>query len=350
MERIQTLPEPARQLWEVVAGLYDILPAFEQDQYAMLGGGTLLAARWRDAGPPRQSEDLDLKIRAPAKGPAAQRERKERIEAAMLYLEHAGAIRASDLDPLEDAGTWTQTWVFPERAGRKLDLVELHTTIPWQPELGSVEGIEVPLEPTGSILCGKLWRTSLGLARDGFDLAVAGNLSPTALEDALSTIGEERTQWAMQYLAQHSARMEIEGETELQGVKQLWEDYARDPGNYARRAIGTGWERVAARMNHEILNEENAIAKHVRLLQKAKGRGKLDVQIGRRGVTMTWWQPGEEIRVVVGKNVSDRECASAVIALENEAKAKKDIPILERTLENEIAQKRAISLQRGRSR
>ena len=41
MERIQTLPEPVRQIWEVVAGLYNVLPAFEQDQYAMLGGGTL---------------------------------------------------------------------------------------------------------------------------------------------------------------------------------------------------------------------------------------------------------------------------------------------------------------------
>ena len=214
MEQISRLPEPAHRLWNIVTQLSGMLPPPADDRYWMLGGGTLLAGRWREHGPPRSSEDVDIKIRAPANDEAAKRDRDERINGATAILQAAGGELAGlRKDSTEEQG-WTQTWVFPEKGAGKIDLVELHATSPWTPHAGEVEGVETLLEPTASILCGKLWRSELGLARDGFDIAVAGELVPSALDEALVVLGREKTGWAMEYLRRNTPSMEIDAQTE----------------------------------------------------------------------------------------------------------------------------------------
>ena len=63
MEIIEELPQSARGLWNLLKQTRQWLPKNTGEQYWMLGGGTLLAGRWNAHGPPRQSEDLDIKIR-----------------------------------------------------------------------------------------------------------------------------------------------------------------------------------------------------------------------------------------------------------------------------------------------
>ena len=198
MEIIERLPQSAQQLWNILKQTKDCLPKITEDQYWMLGGGTLLAARWNGDGPPRQSEDLDIKIRAPAYDKHAKAKKEREIAALERVFKNAGGTRWLHQETREERCTWSQMWSFNQKGAGKIDLVELHQSTPWAPRPGRIEDIELLLEPMASILFGKLWRSHLTLARDAFDLGVAGQLEPRALTEALQVLGKTRTEQTRQ--------------------------------------------------------------------------------------------------------------------------------------------------------
>ena len=111
METIEQLPQSAQGLWNILKQTKDWLPENTGEQYWMLGGGTLLAGRWKEYGPPRQSEDLDIKIRAPVYDEEGK-ERK-RIEIATLEntFRKAGGTKWDHERNTKEC-SWSQTWRF----------------------------------------------------------------------------------------------------------------------------------------------------------------------------------------------------------------------------------------------
>ena len=305
METIEQLPDTARGLWNVLKRTRAWLPENTGEQYWMLGGGTLLAARWRGQDPPRQSEDLDIKIRAPTRERAEEARKRLQIAALERAFENAGGARCRPEQDREKRSSWSQTWRFEEHGEGKIDLVELHLSTPWEPTRGRIEDIELQLEPTASILFGKLWRSHLALARDAFDLAVAGELDPKALTEALQVLGRARTEQVVENIRNAQLRLEMEGQTELKGVVEMWEDLATDPGQTALQAVDRCWKVSESEQLEAIANETERIARRIRRIQLEQGTGEITVSVKEKGLEVTWSEPGEANKLIVVENVSE---------------------------------------------
>ena len=346
METIEQLPESAQSLWNILKQTKDWLPEITGEQYWMLGGGTLLAGRWKEYGPPRQSEDLDIKIRAPVYEKGGEEKKELEIAALGRVFRNAGGTRWVHEKGTEEGCNWSQTWSFDQKGTGKIDLVELHHGTPWAPRPGRIEDIELLLEPTASILFGKLWRSHLTLARDAFDLGVAGELDPRALTEALRVLGKARTEQALEHIRRNQQLLELEGETELKGVVEMWEDMARSPGQAASRAIEGCWAAAEKQQRQALANEPEPIAQRIRLIQLEQGTGQITVNVKAGGLDIIWNEPGEEKRLVVATNISDEDWKKAWTSLRG-ARTEKEKLQIERTLEKALAEQRARMRARG---
>ncbi len=175
MDRL-TLPEPARGLW---AAARDVLHRIEpEDLYEPvvipphLGGGTVLAARWRH----RASTDIDVIL-------------PHRTTLADLLQDNPKNI----VDRLGGQPDPSRT---PARerhsADRKIDLAAIEP----RPRLGHTEMLvdgraDLVLSNT-QILRGKLERTQEMMPRDIFDIATAAREDPAARASALNMLPEAR--------------------------------------------------------------------------------------------------------------------------------------------------------------
>ena len=321
MEIIEELPQSARGLWNLLKQTRQWLPKSTGEQYWMLGGGTLLAGRWNAHGPPRQSEDLDIKIRAPAHDTVEQERKRREIAALERALRNAGGTKWELEQKLEDGPNWSQTWRFDEQEEGRIDLVELHESTPWQPARGRIENIELLLEPTAAILFGKLWRSHLALARDAFDLGVAGELDRGALSEALQVLGKARTEQAEEHIKRAHLRLEVEAQTELKGVVELWEDIGASPAQAALRAVEGCWKETEKAQLKAIANETDRIARRIRRIQLEQGTGQITVNAKRSGLDIIWSEPGEANRLVVAENVSDDDWRTSWTSLRGTPKA-----------------------------
>ena len=340
METVEHLPKSAHALWNVLKQTKDWLPENTGEQYWTFSGGTLLAGRWKGHGPPRQSEDLDIKIRAPVHDKDGEERKRLEIAALGRAFTRAGGAKWPHEKRSEEGCNWSQTWSFNQKGAGKIDLVELHQSTPWAPELGRVEDIELLLEPTASILFGKLWRSHLALARDAFDLGVAGELDPRALTEALLVLGKTRTEQALQHLRTDDKQLEVEGQTELKGVAEMWEDMARSPGRAASGSIERCWRQIENQQRQTMAKEIQPIAHRIRLIQLEHGTGQITVNVKREGLDVVWSEPGEENTVVVAENISDEQWKRAWASLCG-AQTETEKLQIERTLEKALAQERA---------
>ena len=321
MEIIEQLPQPARGLWNILKQTRQWLPENTGEQYWMLGGGTLLAGRWNAHGPPRQSEDLDIKIRAPVRDrQGAQRKRAE-IAALERAFRDAGGTKSVPEQGAEEQRSWSQAWTFDEQGEGRIDLVELHEGTPWQPAPGRIEEIELLLEPTAAILFGKLWRSHLALARDAFDLGVAGELDQGALNEALQVLGKARTEQAEEHIRRAQLELEVEAQTELKGVVELWEDFAASPAQAALKAIKGCWKETEKAQLSAIANETERMARRIRRIQLEQGTGQITVNAKRSGLEIIWSEPGEGNHLVVAENVSNDDWTRSWASLRATPKA-----------------------------
>ena len=183
--------------------------------------------------------------------------------------------------------------------------MELHQSTPWQPARGRIEDIELLLEPTAAILFGKLWRSHLALARDAFDLGVAGELDPGALTEALQVLGKARTEQAVEHIRRAQLRLEVEAQTELKGMVELWEDIGASPAQAALRAVEGCWKGTEKAQLEAIANETEHMARRIRRIQLEQGTGRITVNAKRSRLEIVWSEPGEGNRLVVAENVSE---------------------------------------------
>lgn len=171
------LPENHRlALRQLTRALDSIVPL----DVLVLGGGTVLAARWRH----RVSTDLDLFI-------------EQRTFAAKIYRQaHLLWPRASELFDAVDLGR--------EHFGARWRGIDITLSTAWCSALLDVqersdESLEgIALETNAAILVrkmqGRMWGHGMFTERDVYDLAVAARHDPAALRAALSALtDEERT-------------------------------------------------------------------------------------------------------------------------------------------------------------
>ena len=171
-----TLPQPAADLWAAARDVLHRIEPHSPYEAAIpphLGGGTILAARWRH----RASTDVDVIF--PRRGSLTD----------LLQDDAKNIVDRLGGKPRRLLGQRHVTVLFPSGS---IDL----TAIDPRPDIGHRETLvdgrsELVLNNT-QILRGKLERTQAMIARDVFDIAAAAREDPSALAAALNMLPGER--------------------------------------------------------------------------------------------------------------------------------------------------------------
>lgn len=231
-----TLPEPARTLFSRARAILDtyITPRTPDRSGWKIGGGTILAARWRH----RESRDIDLLVHP-------------RTETRFLQPEAAPELHRR-LDAMGARkirfGRFSQI-TFDESK------IEILAAEP-QPEVGHrraiIDGSEATTLASSQILTGKLANRSLNPpVRDLYDFAVAGTTAPQALMIAVNALAGDDIRWRLASWEMEGRKFAEEGSAELDGVPPQYEALRADPARHARHAV------VAAVYRHVRLRAEN---------------------------------------------------------------------------------------------
>ena len=215
-----TLPGPARELWLQTRDV--IRRAMEElgggTEYK-LGGGTVLAARWRH----RMSFDIDIHV---AKTTALEELGTDRYRWLHEDLEQLGAIPTYSPElnflniQLGEGGEQREIQLW----GHDLPLAKGHRQEP-------VEGRLETVLSNAQILRGKLERTSKKLSRDVYDVRRARELDPTELEIAVGTMRRAEINAIMVDWITGRERIADNAREKLRGVS-----HKQDP-SYARLGV-----------------------------------------------------------------------------------------------------------------
>lgn len=242
-----TLPEPACQLWAAKREIIHSVPPemFRGVIRPHLGGGTILAARWRH----RLSTDIDVLLPG----------------------------RNSLIDVLQenDDNIVTRLGGTPEAVGGgrvkvafehgRLDLSTFRPDPPYGHQEALVDGNRELVLSSGQILRGKLERVDRMLVRDVFDVVIAGQADPSALATAASMVSRQRAA----------------------AIEAAWRDagvtLARDFDNEIHRAnrtdgVGLGTEAAAALRDHRYTRIEVSLDGPDLTIRKTVARARLPLE------------------------------------------------------------------------
>ena len=214
-----TLPEPARTLWRAHgAALQAAAEAHGTENRLVLGGGTVLAARWKH----RDSSDLDLLLpdRESLKdtGPGGRRD-----------LAKATGGKYNEINASQINITFAEG---------KLDLTAVEPRLPGLEAVTDVEGRQVTVLANAQILQGKCFRTEKGVTRDAFDIAVAGEADPRSLEIAINSLSNRDARVIRHNLITSNDAMVTQAEEgRLTGVAPRYQKYLDHLGIAAAEAI-----------------------------------------------------------------------------------------------------------------
>ena len=254
-----TLPEPARALLGRTRAILDayVTPRTPDRSGWRIGGGTILAARWRH----RESHDIDLLVHPRTEtrllNPQAAPELHRRLAAA-------GARTIS-------FGRFTQI-LFDESR------IEMLAAEP-QPRVGHqraiVDGREATVLASSQILTGKFSNRSLNPpVRDLYDLAVAATSAPRALATAVNALAGDDIRWRLVSWEMERDKFAEEGGLALRGVPPRYEALRADPARHARHAV------------------LGAVYRHVRLLARG-GTAVVETETRRGRETRTCDRPDD---------------------------------------------------------
>lgn len=212
------LPEPARTLWTRHRGAIErVATANGAESRIMLGGGSVLAARWNH----RKSTDIDVLLPdreslndAGANGPLDL--------AAATGGTHAGTTREQVRIKLETG---------------KLDVATIKPQIPGLEEQLEVEGRTETVLASAQILRGKFNRTDKAVTRDAFDITVAAKEEPRALEIAVNSLDADETRIACHNLLTANDRMVEDAKRSLSGVGAEHVNHLKQVGDDAADAM-----------------------------------------------------------------------------------------------------------------
>ena len=184
----------------------------------MLGGGTVLAARWKH----RSSSDLDLLLpdRQNLKdtGPGGRRD-----------LARATGGQHKEIRPTQVKVT------FPEG---ELDLAVIEPQLPGLETRTDVDGQDVIVLANAQILRGKCFRTDKAVTRDAFDIAVAREADPRSLEIAVNSLSARDARFVRHNLiTTNDAMVKETKEGAVAGVAPEYRKHLDDVGIAAAEAL-----------------------------------------------------------------------------------------------------------------
>ena len=240
-----TLPEPAASLWAAKRSIVHAIPPemFGRSIPPHLGGGTILAARWKH----RISTDIDVLL--------------------------PGRNTLIDLLQDNDRNIVDQLGGIPEAvAGGRvkiafehgfLDISTFRPDPPYGHTTATVGGQLESVLSSHQILCGKLERVDQMLVRDAFDVLTAADEEPAALAAAAGMVSRRRA------AAIESAWRDAAG---------MLADNFHDSIHSSRRATGTGLgpEAAAAFQAHRYTRLEIDLRNDTLSIRKTIGRGPLE--------------------------------------------------------------------------
>ncbi len=183
----------------------------------MLGGGSVLAARWDHRG----STDNDVLL--------PDRE----------TLNDAGENGPLDL-AAATGGTQKGQWrnrLKIELADGKLDIAAMKPQLPELEEQTKVNGRTETVLASAQILRGKFYRTDQSVTRDAFDVTVAAQAEPKALEIAVNSLDKVETRIICNNLIVSNDQMAKEARTVLKGVTDKYRIDLERLGNSAADAV-----------------------------------------------------------------------------------------------------------------
>ena len=238
-----TLPEPAREMWRATRDtIRRALAQLDPQREWRLGGGTILAARWRH----RLSFDIDIQIDEQA--PLGELEKEgfgwlqreaARLGAKPIYLPRLNlyALRFGEGPDQREVQVWSH----------KLPLEQGHRT-------QKVEGRNETVLSTAQILRGKLERATRKLGRDVYDIDSAAKVDPESLEIAVNTLTRDTVStlaldWIVGYgRIGNDAHAQVRGATGL-GVRECYELGGKGAkslleARYAALRLGVENERI----------------------------------------------------------------------------------------------------------
>ncbi len=240
-----TLPQPAAGLWAAKRSIVHAIPpeTFGRSIPPHLGGGTILAARWKH----RISTDIDVLL--------------------------PGRNTLIDLLQENDRNIVNQLGGTPEAvaAGRVkiafergfLDISTFRPDPPYGHAVAIVDGKLENVLSSHQILCGKLKRVDQLLVRDVFDVLTAADEDPVALAAAAGMVSKQRAA-AIESAWRNAAGM----------LAHNFHDSIRS----SRRVAGTelGPEAAAAFQAHRYTRVEIALHSHMLFIRKTIGAGSLE--------------------------------------------------------------------------
>ena len=247
-----TLPEPARTLLARTRGTLDayVTPRTPDRSGWRIGGGTILAARWRH----RASYDIDLLVHP-------------RTETRFLHPEAAPELHRR----LRSAGARKITFGRFSQILFEESRIEMLAADP-QPQVGHqraiVDGEEAAVLASSQILTGKFGNRSLNPpVRDLYDLAVAATAAPRALAIAVNALAGHDIRWRLVSWDVERGKFAEEGSLELHGVPFRHEAIRADPVSHARQAVLAAVYRNVRLLAHDgaaVVETENRLGRETR--------------------------------------------------------------------------------------
>ena len=199
------------------AALHRIAGDEAEPSRLLLGGGTILNARWGH----RESVDIDLLL--PERRTLHDLRPGRRLDLAAAVAGEVIRQTEHRITVLTPDGVVDVTAMQPPLAGRERRM--------------NVEGgIETVLS-TAQILRGKLERIRKALPRDAFDLIVAAKTDPPALESAVNSLSPDQRVTAKEHLRQSNARIASAAGSALAGVPDRHRTPHETMGLDAARAL-----------------------------------------------------------------------------------------------------------------
>ena len=251
-----TLPEPARTLLGRTRLIMDayVTPLTPGRCGWQIGGGTILAARWRH----RESQDIDLLVHP-------------RTETRFLHPEAAPDLHRR----LEAAGARKIRFGRFSQILFEESRIEMLAADP-QPRVGHsraiVDGKEVTVLASSQILTGKFSNRSLNPpVRDLYDLAVAGTIAPRALAIAVNALAGDDIRWRLVSWEMERGKFAEDGPIELHGVPPRYEAMRADPACHARHAVMAAvyrHVRLLARAGAAVVETESGLGREARIYDR----------------------------------------------------------------------------------
>ena len=217
------LPRPAAALLLDTHAILDehVTPHTPGGEGWKLGGGTVLAARWKH----RESFDLDIQIH-----PHTERAHLDRKANPGLWRKmYAAGATSIDMEA-------TPTIVFGVRG--RIEFVEARPTPRHGHRLERLPSGDAVLLASSQILTGKLvHRATNAPVRDLYDLAVGHRTDPEATAIAVNALTAYQVRMAVRSWERREAGYRNEARTELSGVPVDFVSITENPVLHARDAL-----------------------------------------------------------------------------------------------------------------